>query len=408
VAALTTGMALGLGARATATPDRGVVNAPAPTAKPYTLFLGAEVSVERQKQYYRVKDVDLGAFLIAVKGEPVRVPMDRGRVNLKVDPALKLTEQSANIADLKAERAYTPARDPIRKFVREQPGIAGMAAVGKAMEAYDFALRQQAAGQLGAAARTGFGNLPSTPGDSAVNQALQGIDRTLFTTNHSDMYNPGYFAGRAQEELAKQLFDAMDVRFTVSSERPLSHPYLLLITTFRPVDATPGAVQNWIYAQELPPVGPKPQKVHIQQGGFPEGFELKHCSVHLYNDGVEIATNVASKRVPLTRDEAFQYVVMEHLSSHKGANVAASLVLNQLPPDLRDRVVRGDYGGTYYVRVSRDGLGMGIFHDHACARPVDDGYLVNLVKDLRFRPALEKGKPVESIYPLSLAPLSGG
>ena len=86
--------------------------------KTHTLFMGADFSIEQDKELYRVQGVADGAFLIKVKGKEVSVPMDKGSIKLRVEPALKLTESSANVANLKGERAYTLANDPTVQFHR--------------------------------------------------------------------------------------------------------------------------------------------------------------------------------------------------------------------------------------------------------------------------------------------------
>jgi hypothetical protein len=377
--------------------------------KPYAIFMGLDFSIERNKQLHRVRSVERDAYVIQVDGRDVALTPGDQALTLKIEPSLKLTDLAATVTNLKGEPAYTPANDPHRKFLREQPGLAGSASAALAMGAYNAAQTQMA----GAGAAMNAGADPSaSAGMAAAAQANIGAALTMannanFAAN-SDFNNVGLYAARMQAELDQKLFDAMEISFEVSSPTPLSRPYVVVFTTYRERGAKDSAVQNRIYAKELAPIGAKPAKVRLLQGGLPPGFELQSYQVHLYNNGAEIATDVAPKRVPLSRDDAFQFVLMEYLSTHKGATVPAAPTMVKLPPEVRSRLEAGQYTGTYYVKVGKDGLPGEAFADAGCSQPVADEYVRNLVKDLRFRPALEKGRPVESILPLSLGSLLRG
>jgi hypothetical protein len=201
-------------------------------------------------------------------------------------------------------------------------------------------------------------------------------------------------------------FDAMDVEFQISSPRPLHNPYVVTVTRFHPKDSKPDMVQNLVYAKALDPIDARPTNVHFIEGGFPFDFELVDFQLHIYERGEEVATNVSSKRVELTRDEAFEYVKMEYIGAHKGETLPASPVMGKLPADLPSRLAGGKYTETFYVRVSKDGLANEPFSDTACTRKIDDPYLESVIKSIRFKPALEQGKPVEGTAALNLAKLA--
>jgi hypothetical protein len=213
----------------------------------------------------------------------------------------------------------------------------------------------------------------------------------------SDFGNNTSMVGKMQDELREGLFDAMDISFEVSAEKPLNSPYVVVVAQYREPNKPPGALHSWIYARALEPIDSKPRKVRIVQGGFPQGFELEKFQVHLFEHGEELATNVADKRVPLTRDEAFQYVLIDYVSSHKGASLPATPAMGRLPADLRTRLDSGQLTQRFFVKVSKDGLPVETYVDESCSRKVDDPYLQSVIQDIRFKPALEKGRPIEGI-----------
>jgi hypothetical protein len=370
-------------------------------SKTYTLFMGADLDVQLNKVAYHVLDVSGGSFVIKVDGKDLLVPMYEGPVSLRVAHSLKLTEASASIADLKGERAYTPGNDPVRKYMAQQgQAVASQDAIAIAGWNVVYAQRMANANARAAAA----GQEGGLPGGFDVSAARRQLDATT-AASLSDFGNNSSLVGKMQSELDQGLFDAMDISFKVSTERPLNSPYLVVVAQYREPNKPPGALHSWIYAKALEPIDSKPRTVRILQGGFPQGFELEKFQVHLYDRGQELATNVADKRVPLTRDEAFQYVLIDYVSSHKGASLPATPAMGKLPADLRTRLDSGQLKQFFYVKVSKDGLPREAFVDEACSHKVDDPFLLSVIRDLRFNPALEKGRPVDGIALFKLGDL---
>jgi hypothetical protein len=59
----------------------------------------------------------------------------------------------------------------------------------------------------------------------------------------------------------------------------------------------------------------------------------------------------------------------------------------------------------FYVKVSKDGLPVDAYVDESCSHKVEDPYLQSVIRDIRFHPALDKGRPVEGIALLKFGDL---
>ena len=369
-------------------------------ARTHTLFMGADFDVQSNKVFHRVRDVSGGSFVIKVNGEEVLVPMNQAPVEFRIQQSLKLTEHSATIGDLKGERAYSPANDPVKKFVHEQPGGAShlqssQAAMGSTMAQRDLGIAKSSGSPANIVAQV----------QQQANSASASYSSAL-SAEGSDFNNVGFYSAKLQEELAKKLFDAMDVTFEVASPQPLNSPYVVIVAQYRERDERPGIAHNWIYARTLEPIDSKPRKVRLLQGGLPPGFELLNFKLHLYDRGQELATNVADKRVPLTRDEAFLYLKIDYVSSHKEATLPPTAAMGKLPADLRSRLTSAQFAHTFFVKVSKDGLPGEVFLDEACAQKADDSYLLAVIRDIRFNPALDKGRAVDGVARLNFDSLT--
>ena len=375
--------------------------AAAPEPKTHTLFMGADFDVEQHDDFYRVVNVSGSDFVVKAKGEAVRIPTENQKLNLKVQQSLKLTTEFATIGDLKSDRAYTPANDPGRKWANRgsMPNIdqaQGQMVQAQGLQNY---VQAQANGNPSGFARAAFA--AEVPALTAAANSATGNFNSASVEAQGDLYNRGQLTAEMQAELAKGLFDAVEVTFNVSSPTPLKEPYVVLVAQYHDPSEPGNTAHNWIYARALEPIDAKPRSVHFLQGGFPAGFKLEKLQVHLYNRGRELATNVADKRVPLTYDEAFTYVVIQYLATHKGASLPATPALAKITDETRSRL--GDqFTRTYFVKVSKDGIPQAAYLDEPCAQKVADPYLNAVINDVRFNPALEKGQPVAGVARLTL------
>ncbi len=358
--------------------------------KSYTLFQGEDLSISQANEPHPVVDISGGSWVVSVKGQPVLISPKDGPVNMKFTPSLKLTDDSATIANLKGEGAYTFENDPSVKLTKSLTQAATLTAGDAAAASQANAL------DLGSLTQSG-GSVPSAGTNPNSSQSAG----TQASMNSSDdlLYQGSGWSNTAG-------YDALDVSFDVSSARRIEEPYIVVISRYHQRAADEGTLRDLIYAKALEPIDGKPMNVKFEQAGFPPGYELKGFEVHLFEHGVEIATNVAPKRQTMTADEAFDYVKTAYLKAHKGETLAPTPVMvGTLPADLKEKISKGMYTAPFYVKVTRDGLPGDAFVDAACTKPIDDSYLDSIVRTIRFKPALQAGAPVEGTSPVNLGRL---
>jgi hypothetical protein len=358
----------------------------------YTLFEGANISVHVDKDLYPVRDVDGADWVVDENGKDTVISGKSGPVDLKIVPALKLTEDTVTIAGFRRTAAYTFANDPEVKLTR---GISQAADVNAGYQA--AASQASAVNPLifGSAATSGThtgtnGALAQDTSGDAAASATAGADASDVSTMVQDSTG-GH--------------DAMDVEFDISSPRPLEDPYIITMTLFHPKASEPGVVQSLVYAKALAPIGDKPTKIHFTEEGFPIDYAVTNFQIHLYNHGIEVGTNVSEKHKEMSPDQAFDYVKGLYLQAHKSDTMHAVPVMAELPTDLRARIAMGKDSETIYVKVSKDGLADEAFADPACSKKIEDPYLDSVVRTVRFKPALDQGKPVEGVASLNLSQL---
>jgi hypothetical protein len=411
--------------------------------KTHTLFMGADIAINLDRDLYKVRDVFGSNWVIEVNGQQKEISAREAPVNLKITPNLKLTEVSATVVGFKKVPAYSYENDPSVLLTRGLSQSASMAndllAMSQnAQHRVDTMTNKADAGAavfagaddqfsdaaMMATAQHAFSNL-NTRGIAAgrglplASQSVGGGgdslglgsasgDPTVRSAEASAIgaIHQAENAGEPNGRIATRGFDAMDVEFDIRSAKPLHNPYVVTMTKFRANGAKPGMVQNVVYAEALHPIDEHLSHVHFIESGFPFNYELVDFQLHIYNQGEEVATNVAANRVELTRDEAFEYIKSEYIGAHTKDTLPAVPAMGKLPSDLPGLLARGKYADAFYVKVNKEGLAYEAYSDAACTRRIDDDYLDSVVRKVRFKPALNNGKPVDGVASLKLGQLA--
>ena len=396
--------------------------------KPYVLFMRTDVAVEQNKKLYPIKDVSGRAFIVSKNGQKVEVPMVGEPHKIEFQYALTLARATASLTDLKSERTYSPGTDP--RMVRQREAALTNAVMGdNASLAEGKFIGTSQGGLIGyggryAGALQPRGTVGGPGGEKPRTSAESSGPTSGGPRDPWDIQADGAFATqiqaesmmsselgqaasgrlRAESDLAKQLFDAVAVSFEFSSQVYLEKPYVVVITRFHAPDDKPGTARSGVFAKALEAIGSRPTRIEVLHGGFPPGFEIDDLQVHLYSDGREIPTDIAQKRVPLTRDDAFEYLKIEYDNTHKGQTLVAMPALGRPDKEERLRLTPNQLKATYYVKVDKAGHPLGTFFDEECTQPVDDT-IGALARNVRYYPALDQGKPVEGIARLSWSQL---
>jgi hypothetical protein len=372
-------------------------------AKPYVLFMGTDLAVQRDQRFYRVEDVTGSEFKIHIGQREFFVPTRNRETKLRVDSSLKLSTGSVRLAELHGGPAYTPANDPRVKFQAASGAAGGAAAVR------DLGYGRMIAAEIGLAAATHtLANTPeSSPSRPMVEAAFSNAqseyslgaaqasvgDQSML----SQQYDTAAYADKMYRELSEENYDALEMSFKISSPVELEDPYMVILFKFQEKEAKPGDVGLLIHAEALDPIGAKPKYIRVRQGGMPKGFKYVDSEVHIYNHGREVATDASSKRLELTRAEAQMYLLVEYVGAHKDATLPAAVVAGSLPSVQRQRLTVDQLNLLFHAKVAKDGSLLGVYRDEACAQPLDDPAVVAAAGEVFFKPALEKGKAVDGV-----------
>jgi hypothetical protein len=218
---------------------------------------------------------------------------------------------------------------------------------------------------------------------------------------NSDSFNPGSVSRRVGSSGANDLYDAYTVTFTVSAPGVVENAHaVLILEVLSPT--TPNVPLQTVMLRNLPKLTPEPRKVTLEQRGLPEGFAVNSVAVHIFANGRELASNLSTQSLAVTRDEAHQFLVIRYTLDHKNESLAAALIPDLVSSVPAERLPAAELGRRIEVQVNRDGK-----VERASLDPELASGLATLVGDLVnracFYPALHKGQAVAAPITLTLA-----
>ncbi len=361
----------------------------------HELFTGTDIRVVHKGAPQPVQGVDGDAFVIQTKDKSIRLPIERIAKKIVLNRTMMLTDRSATVTNLKHERAYTPANDPYKKA---SEGMLNAAALGTKLRETEQQLRAEPTTITVVDSRGNQGSAPN-PLHADLQQQVSGLQ------SHGNMNTIDTYAGSLADELARELFDALDLEFEISAEQPIQSPYIVVTAEYHTKEE-PTETRSWLFARALDPIDSTPRKVSFREGGFRPGFVLEKLNVDLYENGEEIATDLCDNRVSLTRAEAHEYLVIDHINTHKGETMPARLILPQAPGKGASSSHEELLPKTYYVKVDAKGLPTGAFEDEACRHRVTEAFPARVLDNQLFLPALNAGRPIDSVVRIQLRDLS--
>jgi len=380
--------------------------------KTHRLYMGLDLSIVAKGKQFPVQDIQNNSYVINGPQGRVVIPAQDTQFQLKTEEELKLGTTLAQFDKFSLERAYTPGRDPMQKF-QEAARVANYSA--SSVDSADAAVRAAETGlglASGGLAQLGADALPEAKAPWLAQQAsaqaqvasAEALQSSAQAMDRTEAFSTTASSNRMTSDLGAEEFDALAVTFEVSSPRPLGNPYVVILMRFLEAKNRPETARVWVYAEKLPGINEHPRSFRIMRGGFPPGYQIESYHVHLYDAdvGSEIATSLSRKQVALTADEAFEYSVIQHIGTNRDKTKSPIKAKGFWPADLPRRLSPGALDRRLYVKVGKDGMVLGLFDDEACSRPVNDAELTAVVPELRFLPALEKGKPVVGVAALKL------
>ncbi len=372
-------LVFGVAAAITLTSASLVASSPPPSVssraapdRDYRLFVGLNVEVSQNEHYALIEGynnnrvrTDLSPDLISLRH------MDDMRFTYRP----KLSREPLTIANVQTAKIASTAGAAV-DALRNQ--VALMDFRTEQMAALEADLRSASFGQVDDSGQ------PIIEADAdaigAATDALSDFDSlTSKITNETD----------ATDQLKRppaKARSALSITAKISSPRKITDAYIIGMARI----STPESVgQDVLFFTQVKRLDPEPRLVQIVKEGLPQEFEVLDITMHVYRNGQELVTNQSAKQFALTRQEALEYLALEHRSDHRGENLPPAPAWSLAPPALFSGEDPGEYD--YPLTLQVDALGQVTSIDENIVAPPR---IRALARELIFRPALENGIPV--------------
>lgn len=180
----------------------------------------------------------------------------------------------------------------------------------------------------------------------------------------------------------------------------MEDPILVMVLNLK--DKKDGKVTtSWMHFRALGPISTSEGTINFQETSFPDGKFVDSTEVYFFSGGSEIASNLSPKRVDLSADQVRAFANFQYTSQNLAKTLPPMPAWYVLDPKLFRDTDPKLLDATFFLSIDENGLVTEVRTDIKA-----DQYAVNAVKevmqDLMFYPALNKGNPVTGTLELKL------
>jgi hypothetical protein len=395
--------------------------------KDHVLFVGTDLSVKQDGKFYHVVGANKKTLKIDKDHALAEVRLSDG-ANIRINKGVKLSNLSATIGQLTTEsvdresaRAQLAAMQASMLLENEASDqedrkhglMTVLSGVGINKDSPSFKIFKE---QVEAPVIKDYTeSLPAigvakesahTFLNESVMPALSADDELTFDASalpHLEVLdNPA--STSLNRRVAQSSSIEVDLGFAISSPEPLDHPYIVVIANYGSPNK-PEEVARQISARQFERIDSKPRQVKLTHAASLNGLPFRNFDIALFANGQEVATNLSEKRLALTSDQAFQFFLIDYLSTHKGATRPPTPMLMTPRAEFRRQLATIGTNPTIYANVDTMGNTVTISLERSGTKSVPAS-VESALRNVRFLPALNNGAPVDGQVKVTLAQLA--
>ncbi|GAB5558371.1 MAG: hypothetical protein SynsKO_00180 [Synoicihabitans sp.] len=347
----------------------------------YRLFVGLDVEVSHDEHYSVIEGYVNNRVRTALASQLVSL---RHVDDFRFIYAPKLSRHALIIENLKAEKIASTAK-AARDALRNQQALQGF-------QAERSSQLQNEINQLA----------QNTVDTESQEFQAQMMELETAQGNFADMGSKMTDQGTLVEDMDRRRSSkepntpkALLITAKVTSPIEISDAYLIGVARISTEESVGNDV---IFFDRIGRLGPKSRKIDVIKEGLPGEFKVLDVKIHIYRNGQELVTDKSEKQFALTREEAFEYLVLDRTSKNRGKSLGAEPVWALAPAELFSSTKAEAYDFPMTVEVDENGKVTGI--DPATILPEN---VAALVTDLPFFPGLEDGIAVATTARVNLA-----
>ena len=365
----------------------------------YTVFLGLDLTLERERTDCPVVDAEGDSITVLKDGGVIRIRHQEGSYKSAFSP--HVGRSHLEIGHVRTRRIDS------RSDARARDAMSQMILMdvlhSERQQAAEDNMRQSdaRAGLEQAKAAGGFTNNAAEAGVAAAT-AADAMNNAFGAPTFASAL-PG--AGLAPEEDtgAGGLFDSYEVNFEISGPIDVNDAYGIVRMLVR--DSTNRDRHlPFIKFFDVGRLGPKSRRFTVVVKDLPQGFAVESYAVHILVKGREIPTNLSKNSVSVTEDEAHQFLILQYLQQNRKSSLPVAVIPELLPAGLRTLVGADQMNATVDLTINREGHVTAI---QATGIPTAlSPELETAVRRVRFFPALVAGTATDGRGTFALSELA--
>ena len=368
-----------LACNAVAQPTVRSVESQSAPVKDYRLFVGMDLMIRHDDAFVKMDRYANHLARLAVADRPVVDVRMNNRTRFERTP--RVGRHALQIQDLATRRDYSIIDSTAQNWSVQQATVQSTRTQTRLTGDLKTRGNPTARGQRAAQDNTFYN--PDITDDGSIEEAQNNeISLQLDTEFYAD-------DGKQQSETKTALI----IEAMVSSPVPISEVYLVGVARV----VAQGQQKDVVLFSEARELDREPRVVQLRKEELPLNLEVLEVDLHIYRAGHELVSNLSEKQFGLTRDEAHEYVSLDHMGMNRNASMAGFPAWTLAPAALLG--AQDPLAFDYPVTVSVDDRGRFVAIDESIVLP---DHIRTIVEDMVFVPALVEGQPIASNVSINL------
>jgi hypothetical protein len=356
-----------------AQPTVRTVESQSAPVKDYRLFVGMDLMVLHQGEYAKMDAYSDHGARLAVGDRPVVDVRLNNRTRFERTP--RVGRNALQIQGLSTRRDYSIIDSTAQNWSVQQATVQSTRTQTRLTGDLKTRGNPTARGQRAAQDNTFYN--PDTTDDGSIEEAQNNeISLQLDSEFYAD-------DGKQKSETKTALI----IEAMVSSPVPVSEVYLVGVARV----VAQGQQKDVVLFSEARELSREPRMVQLRKEELPLNLEVLEVDLHVYRAGHELVSNLSDKQFGLTRDEAHEYVSLDHMGMNRNASMAGFPAWSLPPAALLS--AQDPRAFDYPVQVSIDDRGRFVSIDESIVLP---DHIRTIVEEMVFVPALVEGQPIAS------------
>ena len=346
----------------------------------YHFFVGLDLRVPHESDFYPLLEVTQHNALIKVDGETVKIPI-RKLEDFRMKRETKFSRNFIEVENFSCVPGYSPEADPTFRAMETNSQQESITEEVTDRFGRNLNQIQTLQGKLSVAV---------DPVDIQILEyQISYFGKDLEASSQQIQSRPSYVT---TGKLGNPAYDVINVSLHVKPERAMDNPMLVMILNLK--DKADGKVTaSWLHFRGMDSISTSGGTISFQESSYPDGKLVDSAELFFFSNGSEIATTMSSKRVDLTENQIRAFANYQYTAQNMSKTlpplpawyVLDPKIFRNTDPDLLD--------ATFQLSIDENGIVTQIRTDAAL-----DSYSIaaiqDLMKDLIFYPALDKGNPV--------------